>query len=632
MTSSRGEAIMSGEIRPPIGTIVAVATLLAWGADVGLPTTIARAADCLTAPYFSAPEGSHWYYQTDRATQRKCWFLRAKNQSSQQPAEQAASEGESATLTPATEQPATASVGAPTLIRPADSAAPRTRQQGAPAPGAGATNIAGGDDCSTSPNSAAPEGKRWFYRTDRATQRKCWYLRAPGEATQRTDAQAPSAVAPAKKRSSTDNATASAGAPLVTPSPSLKPQSAPMSSAITADLVVQSAPAGNTSPSSRERPAPQTGAQAAAPAPAAGSIDSPAVATANAAERNVAAGGARADSLRPTVDAGARDYAQSPTRGGVSSANATGMAISLTGTLFQMFLVVAVGLGVASLLYRVVTAAARRRKIGSDDSDHLEADRIGNQNPQQQYSVDQDLHRPTISGANDSEDRQPHRSVDERDQFTDDWHRSTMVAASDRKDQQQQRSVDDRDQFIEQLHSSQISGANDRDDQQKDRSFDDHDQFIDGLHRSVISGANNFDARRPQPPDNDWPNSQRRAGGTSPITEDVSKREDTLAQLRRDLDRLLQPNSREDQQRYGSSAEREQFIDDLHRTPISGANDNRSGEDDHDDRRPVNDEWPNNARRTGDVSHLTDEVSERDNRFARLRRDLDWLLQSPKSA
>ena len=609
---------------------MAVATLLAWGAGVGIPTTIARAADCLTAPYFFAPEGSHWYYQTDRATQRKCWFLRAKNQSSQQPTKQAASE-ESATRTPAPEQLATASVGAPTSIRPADSAAPRTSaQQGAPAPGAGATNIAGADDCLTSPNSAAPEGKRWFYRTDRATQRKCWYLRAPGEATQRTDAQAPSAVAPAKKRSATDNATASAGAPLVMPSPSLKPQSAPMSSATTADFVAQSMPAGNTSPSSRERPAPQTGAQASAPAPTAGSTDSPAVATANAAERNVAASGARADSLRPTVDARARDHAESPARGGVSSANATGMAISLTGTLFQMFLVVAIGLGVASLLYRVVTAVARRRKSGGDHSDHLEADWTGNQNPQQQYSVDEDLHRPTISGANDSEDRQQHRSVDERDQFTDDWHRSTMVAANDREDQQQHKSVDDRDQFIEELDSSQISGANDRDDQQKDRFFDDRDQFIADLHRSLISGANNFDARRPQPTDNDWQNSARRAGGTSQITKDVSKREDTLAQLRRDLDRLLQPNSREDQQQHGSSAEREQFIDDLHRTPISGANDNGSGEDDHDDRRPANDEWPNNARRTGDVCHLTDEVSERDNSFAQLRRD--WLLQSPKSA
>jgi hypothetical protein len=139
-----------------------------------------------------------------------------------------------------------------------------------------------------------------------------------------------------------------------------------------------------------------------------------------------------------------------------------------------------------------------------------------------------------------------------------------------------------------------------------------------------MTGANDYDARRPQSADDEWPNNAR---GASQINDDVSKREDTLAQLRRDLDRLLQPNSPEDQQQHGPSAEPEQFIDDLHRAPISGANDNGSGENDHDDRRPAND-----ARRTGDVCHLTDEVSERDNRFTQLRRDLDWLLQSPKSA
>jgi hypothetical protein len=586
--------------------IAAAAALLAWGAGVEMPTTSARAADCLTAPYFSAAEGSYWSYRTDRATKRKCWFLRAKNQSTQQPTEQAASEGDSATRTPVSEQPATASVGAQTSISPVDSAAPHTSAQkpDAPAPGVGATKTARADDCLTAPNSPASKGRRWFYRTDRETQRKCWYLRAAGEPSQRTAAQSPSAVAPAKKTSAFDNAIAAAGAPLQMPSPTLKPQPAPMSNATREGLVAQSAPAGNASPSSWERPAARIGAQAAGPAPAAGA-PSPTVAAANASDPNVSASDVRAGSLRPTVAARARDDAESSSRG-ASSANATGMAISLTGTLFQMFLVVAVGLGVASLLYRVVTAAARRRKI--------EADWICKQNPQQQYSVDEDLHRPTILGANDSEDRQQHRSIDERDPFTDDWHRSTIAAANDREDQRQHRSVDDRDQFIEELHSSQISGANDRDDQQKDRSFDDRDQFIDDLHRSLISGANNFDARRSQPTDNDWPNSARLSGGTFQITEDVSKREDTLAQLRRDLDRLLQPNSREQH-------------DDLHRTPISGANDNGSGEDDHDDHRLAND-----ARRTGDVCHLTDEVSERDNRFAQLSRDLDWLLQSPKSA
>jgi len=479
-------------------------------ACAGIPTTIARADDCLTAPNSPAPAGKRWSYRTDRATQRKCWFLRAKNQSTQQPAAQAESEAAPATRTIAFEQSATASVGAP------NSAAPQTSTQPAgPGPGVGAgvpTTIARSDDCLTAPNSPAPAGKRWSYRTDRSTQRKCWYLRAAGERTQHTDAQAPSTVAPAKKTRAFENATASAGAPLskssaegARPLPSLKPE--PMGSATTPDLFEQSAPAENISPSSRERPAPQTGAQAAGPAPAAGSLDFPA----NAAEPNAAASDARADSLRPTLDARPRADAEGPARGGASTASTTGMAISLTGTLVQMFLIVAAGLGVASLLYRVVTAAARRRQ---NSIDHLEADGIGDQNAR--------------------DNQQQYRSVDERNQFVDDLHSSTKAATNDRDNQHQHRSVDDRDQLIEDLHRSQISGANDRDDPQHHRSVDDRNPFIDDLHRSLISGANDYDARRPHPTDDDWPNNARRTGGASQITDDVSKREDTLAQLRLD--------------------------------------------------------------------------------------------------
>jgi hypothetical protein len=37
------------------------------------------------------------------------------------------------------------------------------------------------DECLAAPNGAAPLGKRWYYKLDWETQRKCWYLRAPGE-------------------------------------------------------------------------------------------------------------------------------------------------------------------------------------------------------------------------------------------------------------------------------------------------------------------------------------------------------------------------------------------------------------------------------------------------------------------
>ncbi|WP_295846533.1 hypothetical protein [Tardiphaga sp.] len=41
-------------------------------------TTITKstaADECLTAPKADAPGGGHWYYRSDRATKRKCWYI-----------------------------------------------------------------------------------------------------------------------------------------------------------------------------------------------------------------------------------------------------------------------------------------------------------------------------------------------------------------------------------------------------------------------------------------------------------------------------------------------------------------------------------------------------------------------------
>jgi hypothetical protein len=76
--------IMAGQIRLPIGSMAFVsAFLVAILAAVG-SAGAASAADCLTAPGSSAPPNSHWYYRTDRTTQRKCWFLRGLDGSSPQ--------------------------------------------------------------------------------------------------------------------------------------------------------------------------------------------------------------------------------------------------------------------------------------------------------------------------------------------------------------------------------------------------------------------------------------------------------------------------------------------------------------------------------------------------------------------
>ena len=50
------------------------------------PSPTARADDCLAAPNSPAPQGSHWYYRLDWATQRKCWYVRAPGPPAQQAA------------------------------------------------------------------------------------------------------------------------------------------------------------------------------------------------------------------------------------------------------------------------------------------------------------------------------------------------------------------------------------------------------------------------------------------------------------------------------------------------------------------------------------------------------------------
>ena len=90
------EGIMSGQIPRLIGSIALVATLLVSGMGVGTPANIARANACLRAPNSSAPQGSHWYYRLDWASQRRCWYLRAPGQ----PVQQAAARATLARVTP----------------------------------------------------------------------------------------------------------------------------------------------------------------------------------------------------------------------------------------------------------------------------------------------------------------------------------------------------------------------------------------------------------------------------------------------------------------------------------------------------------------------------------------------------
>jgi hypothetical protein len=119
---------MSGQIPRP-RSITLVATLLGWSISIAASTITARADDCLAEPNSPAPTGSHWYYHFDKATQRKCWYIHAKDQSVQPAAAQATSDRTS--LLPAAaiplDKPATASASGPISISPGDSTPPVPR-------------------------------------------------------------------------------------------------------------------------------------------------------------------------------------------------------------------------------------------------------------------------------------------------------------------------------------------------------------------------------------------------------------------------------------------------------------------------------------------------------------------------
>jgi hypothetical protein len=240
--------IISVQIPRPIGSIALVATLLVWWcAGVGVPTNTARADDCLTAPNSPAPAGSHWYFRTDRAKQRNCWYLHTPDQPPQPAAAQAISDAPPATHTIAFKKPATASPSAPSVnTSPGDSAAP--------------------------------------------------------------------------------------------PLPPVKPQGAPMSSATTDQPVRQSAQEGSSATSIPDAPAPQanpsSSTQGAEPAPATATVrpDPPTVAAVKAQELAPVS----SESVRPTAGARASDDAQSTARDGGSTANAAGTAASVTARPWKL--------------------------------------------------------------------------------------------------------------------------------------------------------------------------------------------------------------------------------------------------------------------------------------------------------
>ena len=260
---------------------------------------------------------------------------------------------------------------------------------------------------------------------------------------------------------------------------------------------------------------------------------------ASARQPNTAPSDVRADPLRPTVEPPAPTDIERTIRDGASTANAAGIATSVTETLIQMLLIGLLALGAAGLLYRLVTAAARRRQIIVD---HPKFDLVHHQNPHNDHDSQQrglvnrregfikDLHRSPLSVANDRDNQKQNaddellnngRRTNGASQFTNEAneHNDTMVQLG-RELVRSQRQVGD--------------------DEQQYKSIEERDQLVDDLHRSPISGASDYELYAPHPANDLCANSVRGTGGASQVPNEVREREERFAQLKRDLDWLLQ--------------------------------------------------------------------------------------------
>src|SRR5215471_11630867 len=69
--------------------VPAIFALLSLALSNAVSAQGVRAAPCNAKPNSPAPEGQHWYYRTDRAFGRKCWFLGSEDLNNQKGAARA---------------------------------------------------------------------------------------------------------------------------------------------------------------------------------------------------------------------------------------------------------------------------------------------------------------------------------------------------------------------------------------------------------------------------------------------------------------------------------------------------------------------------------------------------------------
>jgi hypothetical protein len=106
----------------------------------------------------------------------------------------------------------------------------RTQAQDTRAQDARAAETRAPDNCLAAPNGKAPAGNHWHYRTDPATQTKCWFLRPAAETAQKPATQdkpetaaAPAAAAPAASDQAGPEAQSPRAAQAARPASAAKP-------------------------------------------------------------------------------------------------------------------------------------------------------------------------------------------------------------------------------------------------------------------------------------------------------------------------------------------------------------------------------------------------------------------------
>jgi hypothetical protein len=136
------EGIMT-KVSNPAAYVAVITVFSLLGIGACFPVDGARADDCAAAPSGSAPQGEHWYYRSDRASHRKCWYLHATvllpHHALAQSADAAA---EPAQATPAPQPPAASAEPIRAASTPAWNAEPAAAPAANPPAPAGQTDSA----------------------------------------------------------------------------------------------------------------------------------------------------------------------------------------------------------------------------------------------------------------------------------------------------------------------------------------------------------------------------------------------------------------------------------------------------------------------------------------------------------